>query len=110
MGANRRYYLARARNWTLGISSTNKEQIAVELVLPAGSPDGEALPWYGYFTDSTFERTIESLRYLGWEGTDLSDGLPGLDKNEVSIVVEDEEYEGKVSPRSSGSTAQAAWR
>lgn len=98
-GTNKRFYPARARNWTLGLSSNHKEQVAVELVLPEGSSDGESLTWYGYFTDATFDRTVESLRYMGWEGTDLSDGLPGLDAKEVSITVEDEEYEGKVTAK-----------
>ncbi len=54
------------------------------------------------------ERSIESLQYCGWVGDDLSEfsdkGLHGLDKNEVEIVVELEEYTDKegnprVSPK-----------
>lgn len=95
MGANKRIYRAKAKTWGLGESGTGKEQVAVEFdVLTEGAAE-KNLVWYGYFTDATLERTIESLRYMGWKGDDPSDGLPGLDANEVDIVVEDEEYEGK---------------
>lgn len=95
MGANKRIYRARAKTWGLGETGTGKEQVAVEFnVLTEGAAD-QGLVWYGYFTDATLERTVESLRYMGWKGEDPSDGLPGLDANEVELVVEDEEFEGR---------------
>jgi hypothetical protein len=94
IGAHR----AKAIDAALGMTKTGKEQVGVcfELV-----ENGERITWFGYFTDGTFERTIESLRYLGWTGTDLMDfrqGLPaGCDK-EVEIVV-DEEDDQNGNPR-----------
>jgi hypothetical protein len=82
---------ARPIDCALGMTGTGKEQVAILFELVDGSP--ERITWYGYFTDGTFERTIESLRYLGWRGTDLIEfhhGLPAGVENEVDIVVEDE--------------------
>ena len=89
-------FKARACSWGLGYTSTGKEQVAVELKLTEEVFTGERITWYGYFTEGTQERTFESLRALGWEGDDLSN-LTGLDKNEVSIVVQGEEYQGRTS-------------
>jgi len=75
----------------LGMTSTNKEQIGVMFELLEDS--SQRITWYGYFTDATFERTIESLRHLGWQGTEIADfhrGLPAGADREVDIVVEDE--------------------
>ena len=78
---------------TLGMTGMGKEQIGIMF---EHAETGERITWYGYFTDGTFERTLESLRYLGWQGTDLTDFLHGLPEsvgNEVDIVVEDEQDE-----------------
>lgn len=82
---------ARAVDAALGMTQTGKEQVAVLFELTDGSC--ERITWYGYFTDATFERTVESLRYLGWTGTDLTDFimLPSECVNEVEIVVDDED-------------------
>lgn len=58
--------------------------------------DGGEVRWTSYFTDKSAPRTIEAMQHAGWEGDDpgeFADGdLHGLDKNEVEIVVELEEY------------------
>jgi hypothetical protein len=98
MGTNKRIYRAKAREWGLGESGTGKPQVAVSfLVLTEGATHAQ-LTWYGYFTDETFDRTVESLRHCGWQGDDLSD-LSGLDANEVDLVVEDETYNGETRTR-----------
>lgn len=80
----------------LGYTNTGKEQVGVELcVVDDGEFFGERITWYGYFTEKTFDRTIESLRILGWDGDDLSD-LTGLDRNEAQAVIEEDEYDGKL--------------
>lgn len=64
-----------------------------------GENKGGLVRWTGYFTENTSERSIQSLQTCGWAGDDLSDfadgELHGLDKNEVSIVVELEEYQNE---------------
>lgn len=75
----------------LGMTGTNKEQIGVMFEIV--DDPAQRITWYGYFTEATFERTIESLRHLGWRGTDLAEfhrGLPAGVDNEVDIVVEEE--------------------
>jgi hypothetical protein len=88
----------------LGLASTGTEQIAVQFDLV--DPPGERITWYGYFTDATTERTIESLRHCGWRdpNNDLSvfvagEPLPvGFDQ-EVELVVQQEAYNGKTQTK-----------
>jgi hypothetical protein len=86
----------------------NKEQVVVEFKLTdASDPDfGYSISWFGFFTDKALQRTIESLRYLGWKGDDLAE-LPtlaetGMLPEEVDLVVEHEEYKGALR-------AKVAW-
>jgi len=88
-------YVARAKEWDLGTTDNDKEYIGVLLQIEEGDSVGQTITWYGYFTEKTEQRTIESLRYCGWEGHNFVD-LKGLDKNLVKIVVDEEEYEGRV--------------
>lgn len=92
-------YQAKAQWWELGETASGKEQICVlfSLMSPAEYL-GRTIAWYGFFTEKTLERTIESMRACGWTGIDL-DNLAGMDANEVSIVVEHETYEGVTSAR-----------
>lgn len=50
--------------------------------------------WYGYFSEKTWERTVESLRHMGFKGDDLNN-LGELDET-VQLDVVQEEYDGKV--------------
>jgi hypothetical protein len=94
-------YLGTPVSAALGFTSSGSEQIAVlfEFLEPAG----ERLTWYGYFTEKTFDRTIESLRACGWMGSSLdefgSEHLPGGFNRQVELVVTHEEYNGKTSAR-----------
>lgn len=89
---------ARAKEWGLGHSSTGKEQVAVLFELTAGEHQGKYITWYGYFTETTVDRTLDSLRHCGWDGDNFVT-LEGLGKNEVELVIEPEEYQGKVNDR-----------
>lgn len=89
---------ARAKEWALGLSQTGKEQIAVLFEITSGPHAGKSITWFGYFTDQTVDRTLESLRHCGWDSDSLAD-LDGLGENEVVLVVEDETYEGKTRSR-----------
>lgn len=75
----------------LGKTGTGNEQIVVMFELADQS--GRRIGWYGYFTDKTFDRTVESLRHLGWTGDNLADftaGLPADANQEVEIVIDHE--------------------
>lgn len=92
-------YNARAKQFALGLTSTMKEQVAVQFAIVGGPLDGQTITWYGYFTEAAVERTLESLRICGWAGDDLSD-LTGTEANEVQIVVEEEpDQQGVARPR-----------
>lgn len=96
------YYRARAVEYALGKTEKGGRQVAVRFeTLDDEGRSGASITWYGYFTDKTRERTLESLQHCGWEGDDITD-LSGIERNEVQLVVEHEEYEGKVR-------AKVAW-
>jgi len=85
---------ARAREWALGQSNNGKDQIAILFDIVAGEHAGKSITWFGYFTDATTERTLESMRHCGWDGDDFV-SLDGLNANEVELVLDEETYEGK---------------
>jgi hypothetical protein len=90
---------ARAVEAALGKTSTGGEQIAVLFQLLEGPNEGQRITWYGYFTDKTLDRTLESLDHCGWEGDDLSN-LDGIDRNEVYLVIEHEpDQQGEIRAR-----------
>lgn len=95
---NQRKYAARAKEWALGETAKGGEEVVVHFEILTPDAEMSAINWYGYFTDKTWERTIESLRICGWTGADLQ-SLDGLNANEVELVIEDEEYEGKMRAR-----------
>lgn len=76
-----------------GTTPNDTKQIALAFRILAGPQDGHTITWFGYFTEKTYKRTMESLRYCGWRGNKLVD-LGPLDQK-VKIVVGHEEYEGK---------------
>jgi hypothetical protein len=92
-------YMARATAVALGLTSTGKEQIVVAFTV---ADTGESISWYGYFSEKTWQRTVESLRICGWTGDDLTDfdggDLAGVDTHDVEIVVE-EELDQEGTPR-----------
>jgi hypothetical protein len=97
-------YTARATDWGLSKTGTGKEQIEVIFEVTAGEHATQRVRWRGFFTEKTFERTIESLRFCGWRGVDLAN-VDNLNESEVQIVVEHEEGQtdgqpnGKKYPR-----------
>jgi len=53
---------------TLGVSSKGTDQVGVEIEILEGPGAGEKKTWYGYFTEATAQRTVESLKHMGWSG------------------------------------------
>lgn len=93
-------YRARAREWAFGLAKSGNEQIGVEFDLL--DRPGERMTWFGSFAPKALEFTLKALRACGWTGSDLAEldaNMGGLEQNEVVLVVEHEEYQGKVSAR-----------
>lgn len=75
----------------------DKPNVGIMFKIIDGPDKGRTIPWFGYFTAKTFERTCESLRYCGWKGTDIAN-LGTLDQI-VDLDVAHEEYEEKQRAR-----------
>lgn len=71
-----------------GFASTGTEQVGMRVTILEGEYQGE-VTWYGYFTEATEQRTLESLSVAGWDGTDIIN-LPGLGSTEFELQLEEE--------------------
>lgn len=89
---------ARGKKWALGHAGNGNEQVAVLFEVTQGEHAGKSITWFGSFSDAAVDRTLDSLRYCGWNGDNFAE-LNGLDANEVEIVVEVETYKGKASDK-----------
>ena len=88
-------YRAKARGWQVGEAGTHTLQVGVQFDLL--DHPGDTLTWYGSMTDKALPRTMDGLRAMGWQGCDISeldDPATEMD-NEVVLVVEWDEYQGK---------------
>lgn len=73
-----------------GFASTGTEQVAIELeLLDLGNARVTSIL---YFSDKSTPQSVEKLKALGWEGGDT---FAGISKNEVSVMVSYEDYQGK---------------
>lgn len=99
-------YTAKAVDWKFGYTEKGDPQVGVSFeITQEGSQKGRHITKYLFFTEKTVDRSIDSLRYMGLDGDDLSvlaNRGGGLDKNEVSIVVEHDTYNDKTR-------AQVSW-
>lgn len=82
----------------LGHTNDGKPQIAASFIISEGEHAGKSVPWYGYFTEKTKKRTLESLRIAGWSNDDIAD-IEGFGDTEVDIVVGHNTWEGKTTAR-----------
>ncbi len=92
---------ARAVEWGVGEAGTGTMQIGVVFELLDQEP-GTYITYYGYFTDGALEFTLKALRAMGWQGSDITEldnNGGGLDQREVQIVVEHEEYQGRIQTK-----------
>lgn len=91
-------YRARVKTADFGFTSNGSEQVQVIFDILDPDYDGETVPWWGYFSEKTAERTMQSLRYCGWKGDDVTN-LEGISDNEVELEVEHNTYNGKTNAR-----------
>ncbi len=85
---------ARAKEWDFGVSSNGNEQVAILFEITQGEHAGKTRTWFGSFSDAAIDRTLDSMRHCGWDGDSLAN-VENLQNNEVEIVIEEEEYQGK---------------
>jgi hypothetical protein len=85
-------YRAKACGFDIGESQSGNPFVAVSFEI-----GGTVEPWTGYLTDKAAERTIQSLRLMGWQGDDLEKltlaDLPGWVQVDVR---EDKDKEGSI--------------
>lgn len=81
-------FRARAVEGAWGQSQSGTEQVAVMFELESGSK----MTWYGYLTEKTSERTMNSLIACGVSDLET---LAGLGDEDVEVVIEHETYNDK---------------
>lgn len=98
-------YRARAVEGDYGFAGTGTEQVAVLFELEGGL----RRTWYGYLSDGAVERTLKALKDCGVTNLET---LEGIDRNEVEVVLQTEEFNGSskqkiafVNPLGSGGVA-----
>lgn len=92
-------YTARPKAWGLSRAGTGTDQAEVEFEIIQGPFQGCSIVWRGFFTEKTAERSLESLRYCGWQGDDIA-AWTGMGSRNVEIIIEDKaNQDGKVFPK-----------
>lgn len=94
-------YKCRGTEAKLAFTSQGAPQVAVDIVITEEESEycGQHRTWYGSFSDKAMDRTLQSLRFLGWQGDDLSD-LAGIDQNEAYVTItHEEDQEGNIRDR-----------
>lgn len=93
------YYRARVSRMTddrgnevwarFGRASTGTQQVLMKFeVIEEGDWKGRKLFYFGSFTENSWERTVEGLRYCGFQGDDLGEINQQTLDRDVSIKVE----------------------
>lgn len=110
MGTTIGTFKARAVDGDFGISSTQKEQVAVEFAIIDGDYKGSRYTWYGYFnTTDNAKRALKSLAAAGAAGIyDDPTDLTGLGSTDCEVVLEEDEYTAP-GQATSKKTIKIAW-
>jgi hypothetical protein len=82
-----------------GETSTGNPQVAVQFAILDGPQQGRRVTWFGFFTEKTIKRTIESLRLCGLKGDNLEALLTQKLNQEVSITVGHNTWDNKTTAR-----------
>lgn len=92
-------YQAKPLRFQLAHTKNGSEVVHVVFEILDGEYAGTELQWSGYFTsDKTAERTIESLRYCGWDDDNIVT-MRGFGSCVVLITVQDDTYNGVTKSR-----------
>ena len=83
----------------IGMSTNGNQQVLINFEIIDGPMAGRRIPWWGFLTDKAWNRTVEALRYCGFKGDDLYLLSSQQLDQEVELVVEHSEYQGKTNAR-----------
>lgn len=89
----------------MGLTSKKLPQVAITFEISDDGPNAcQKAVWYGYFTPKTAKRTIQTLRWCGWQGNDLSDLSSVIwgsspTAQEVQLTLEEDTYNDKTRVR-----------
>ncbi len=88
-----------------GTASTGTKQVGMSFEIISGPFKGMRQPWFGFFTDESRARTMESLIHAGCTFPDDDLGnLEGLGSKEVDLTIEINE-----NPDNGNLTNRVAW-
>lgn len=77
-------------------ASPGKGTEYIEVTFALSATEGETIKWKGWITSSAWAMTEKALKTCGWYGDDIREAMrDGLGLNEVDLVVEWEDYDGK---------------
>jgi hypothetical protein len=82
-----------------GVTEKGTNQVVMLFEVLEGQHQGAMIPWYGYLTKDTWETTVKGMRACGFKGDDLAGALTQNLDNEVFILTEVNEWEGKSRAR-----------
>lgn len=82
-----------------GETKTGKQQVAITFEILASEYAGQRITWFGYFTPNAAERTVQSLRYCGFRGNDISQAPTQALTSRVQLAIEHDEYNGRTSTK-----------
>lgn len=86
---------------SIGVDTTNSgtDFISADFEIVDMDENKFKVEWRGWLTEKTMERTLKSLRLMGWDGDDIYEDLSSAKRNKVQIDVRHEEYKGKTTAR-----------
>jgi hypothetical protein len=84
-----------------GVSKNGNVQLALVFAFAEGELLGQEITWIGTFAPGkATDIAIQAIENCGWDGTDPTESLDGIDKNDVNLVIGLEaDQDGKMYPR-----------
>jgi hypothetical protein len=83
------------------------KQCLIYFEIVEGEHEGERCPWFGYFGANSYKRTLQSLRFAGWKGDDLTSINAQPMDQLVSVVIEHNAWTNEDGEEQL--TARVAW-
>lgn len=93
-------YRAKAFYGNFQAASTGTPELRVGFEVLSGPQEGQKVYGSLYFTQKTFERSMEACEYMGMTPEDVENqDIANLGSQECQIVVEHQEYNGETQAR-----------